>query len=56
MSKPIHVLMRMKGQDTDFEGEVYPHYEIGWKKGNIFHVFITGLKKTEDEVEEWEEI
>lgn len=53
--KAIHVLIQMKGQDTDFDGETYPHYEIGWKKGNSFHLW-NGLVKTEDDIDHWEEI
>lgn len=55
MSEILHVLMKINDQETFFDGKSYPHYEIGWKKGNVFHSW-NGLKRNEDEIEEWEEI
>lgn len=55
MSEPLHVLIRMKDQETYFGDKSYPHYEIGWKKGEKFHLW-NGLVKTEGEIDEWEEI
>ena len=33
MKEIIHVIMKMKDQETYFDGDPYPHYEIGWKQG-----------------------
>lgn len=55
MSEVLHVLMKLKEQDTYFDNKTYPHYEIGWKKGDTFH-FWNGLKCREEDLEEWEEI
>ena len=55
MSEVMHVLIKMKDQETYFGGQSYPHYEIGWKHGDLFTLW-NGLKKKEDEIEEWEEI
>lgn len=55
MTDPVHVLIRLKDQETYFAGKPYPHYEIGWKHGDQFTLW-NGYKKTEEDVEEWEEI
>lgn len=55
MNEPIHVLIRIKGQETYFDENAYPHYEIGWKKGDTFHIW-NGLQCREEDVEHWEEI
>lgn len=55
MSEPIHVLIKLKEQETYFDGGAYPHYEIGWKKGDTFHIW-NGLQCREEDIDEWEEI
>lgn len=55
MSEPIHVLIRLKEQESYFDGKSYPHYEVGWKKGDTFYHW-NHLQCKEEDVEEWEEI
>lgn len=55
MSEPILVLIRIKGQESYFDGDSFPYYEVGWKKGNNFYKANHSQCK-DDEVEEWEEI
>lgn len=51
----IHVLIKLIHQETYFEGESYPHYEIGWKKGEEFHSW-SGKVILPEEVDCWKAI
>jgi len=55
MKRILHILMKFKDQETSFGGESYPHYEIGWKSGELFFS-VTGREIREKELEHWEEL
>lgn len=53
--KILHVVMKLKNQETYFKGVTYPHYEIGWKDGETFHMW-NGLQCKVEDVEKWVEL
>ena len=55
MSDTLHILIKLKDQDAYFDSEPYPHYEIGWKKGNRFYGW-NRKEYDQNEIETWEEI
>lgn len=48
----MHVIMKMRDQELPFEGKCYPHWEVGWKKGDTFYLW-NGLECKETDVEVW---
>lgn len=51
----IHIIMKVKDQETYFDDISYPHFEVGWKKEDEFHSW-NGKKFSKDEIESWKEI
>lgn len=55
MSEPVHVLIKIKTQESFFGEKTYPHYEIGWKTGEDFYLW-KDRKCEKENVEWWKEL
>lgn len=51
--KVQHVLIKIRNQETYFDEEAYPHYEVGWKKGEEFTLW-NGNPIDANEIEAYE--
>lgn len=51
----IHVIIKIRDRETYFDGQSFPHYEVGWKKDDEFHTW-SGTQLTPEDIEAWKEI